>query len=136
VRGGEGALDRRLWDEMSRLHRVLSQLGEVLAEGDLTDWAETDSPAVAAAAIAHPPTDVVLVLLNRAARSSPEGLSVPPAEGVGVTVHLPPWLQPVALTEADTGRAVPYEAAPGTVRATVGRVEVGGLYLLKTRAAP
>jgi len=136
VHGGEGALDKPLWDGMSRLHRVLCQLGDVLSDGDLTDWAESDSSAVAAAAIARPPTDVVLVLLNRAARSSLEGLSVLPAEEVHVTVHLPPWLQPVALAEADTGRALPYEATPGTVRVAVGRVEIGGLYLLKTRAAP
>ncbi|MBM3499473.1 MAG: hypothetical protein FJX74_12475, partial [Armatimonadetes bacterium] len=115
-RGGEGPSDAHLWDAMGPLHRALRQVGDVIAHGNATDWIECDSPLVAARAIACPPEAVLLVVYNRGVRSDLDNCLVPVARDVDLTLHLPPWLTPAALTDGQTGKDIPYETSEAGLR--------------------
>jgi len=133
--GGEGAGDRRLWDGMVSLHELLERVGGIVAEGTVTDWAECSDDTVSATAIARPPTDVVVVCVNRGARSWPAGLQVPLVRNVSVTVHLPSWLQPQDLLDGLSGTSLAYQVVPEGVRITVRKMHVGAVYIVRTRLA-
>jgi len=92
--GGEGARSKDLWDAMTDLHRELRSVGEILAVATPApkEWARTNTPNVSATLLLSG-NRMLVVLINRAHRSTLEQFISRPVHSVTVTLRIPPWVK-------------------------------------------